>query len=459
MIDTIKVQIPLSKRQWNKLVDLAFASDHEQWALFMPSRGELYIRRIRGLAETDQHSYHRELMWDVPQLWSEVGTYLTVEFSLPKFWYGHNVSLLNDWLPALKHLRNLLQKQFNLGRSRLSKVEDWKVRRADFCYAWRLPNQETADALMEALKRLRYPWKKPRHYKGSAFWPGSTYSVKIYDKAQEFRAHDLKAMVKGGASLEWVNAIEERAKGVIRFEMTCRAKFLKRQGIETVHDLLLADIQKSRLELSSELKLWYDNLPDSVQNPETLRRIIGMAVLQGSYDRRDDETVSFKWDTPYMLKPLTLDGFGDLGHFPGGGVTFKKVPRPIGLMQEYLYKLVGEGDMSLADRVREKLRTKYSDRKAGRLMGTWLYVQKFGADEAKQLLGRDAFYQDLRAMKGAGVTLFESTDQLIKVDPSFFSSFKLEIPSHAVVNQWDDFRDGDNLLNLADWQQCDRDEA
>lgn len=235
MIDTIKVGIPLSESQLNKLLELVASVNQWQWVQYHPQSGDLRFLRLRGIAEADQNSFHRNIHWDIPDRYRTDDTFLTVELSLPKFTYGHNIHLLYGWIDALKDLKKQFEKELHC---RFPDVLEWRVRRVDSCYTWRCPSQLTAQNLLDSLKRLRYPRKEPTIRPESIFFKGNTYSLKIYLKLPEFKVHDMKELIKGKANLEWVNHLENLATGVIRIEATLRQKYLERKNIKTIADLV-----------------------------------------------------------------------------------------------------------------------------------------------------------------------------------------------------------------------------
>ena len=123
MLDTVKLGIPLTPRQFERIHDKAFLSSAPQWATFHPDTGEVKLRRVIGLANADQNSFHREIKWDVPYHYSEEGTFLTVELSLPKLYYGHNIHLLYNFVAALEVLKTMLEKHFGFrNRGKLPSV-------------------------------------------------------------------------------------------------------------------------------------------------------------------------------------------------------------------------------------------------------------------------------------------------------------------------------------------------
>ena len=238
MIDTIKVLIPLNPKQHDRIKEVARESDRWTWVLHNQASGELLFRKISGLFKTDSHSYHREIRWDIDESYEFGRCHLTVELSLPKFWYGHNINLLYGWLPSLELLRSHLNKQLRLKtRLALPDIDAWELRRVDICYAWRFPEQNLAQLFLDSLKALHFPNKKPIIYPESILFKGNTYSVKFYLKLPEFKTHDLKELLKQKASFEWIEHLESIATGVLRMEVTLRHRYLKRNGINTIKEL------------------------------------------------------------------------------------------------------------------------------------------------------------------------------------------------------------------------------
>lgn len=467
MIDTIQVRIPLSSRQYTMALADSVANDGWVKCLYHPLRGEHYLRYTPGIIEGNSEkraSHDRDIRWSVPwdETWNTTGKlgksppyYMAIELSLPKLWYGHNISLLNEWPQALELLKEIIKEHF--GWRSLPSIDTWLVYRCDFCYSWRMPSQEIADSFIDGLKRLKYPWKKPQHREHSAFWPGATYSAKVYKKHQEFQTNDLKKLIKAKANPDWVQHYEEKSKGIVRFEITGRKKFLERQGITTVKDLL-GDI--AVYHVSPELGQWIKERTDwsrkagkLANGPEdeiaVTNLLIAFLSSVGVFEKNDDGRPVLDIDVKYETPEITAQN-GDI--LPAGYIGIEVMPVVIRILKTYLSKLVGSGDMSMADQVLEKLQATYSGAKPGRLMATWTLIQKMGSEVTKNAMGHDAYYRDLRELRKAGVSIMEQVDGLIKVEDSFFKNFKLEIPSDHVVNQYDDFRDGDNLLNLSDYR-------
>jgi hypothetical protein len=465
MIDTIQVRIPLTARQYRAALSATCLNDGWVPCLYSPLEGRHFLRYSPGIIEggvEKRASHDRDVRWSVPwdEAWQQTGKisksppyYMAVELSLPKLYYygGHNIHLLYDWPSALELLKKIIKDEFRWRN--LPPIESWLVVRCDFCYAWRLPSQELADGLIDGLKRLKYPWKEPQHRQHSAFWPGTTYSAKVYKKYQEFRANDMKKMLKAGANPDWVNHLEEMSKGVVRFEITGKRKFLQRLNITTVGDLRgKALIQHISPELHEWIKSQVNRSKKAgklANGPETEEAVIDtlmtMMAAMGQIELSGEDGYKVTPGMTVMIPSIDIPSGLSI---PEGCIKFETQPIVDYILKTYLRKLVGNGDMSMADEVLAKLQSAYPGAKGGRLMGTWTMVQKMGSKVVMEAMGRDAYYRDLRDMKAVDVFIMEQVDGLVKVGDGFFKNYKIEIPSPHVVNQYDDYRDGDNLLNL-----------
>lgn len=437
MIDTIKVGIPLTEKQFLKIRNTAYDSDREQWAKIKLNTGEINLLRISGLAELDQHSYHRDIRWDISGHYIPGENYLTVELSLPKLFYGHNVSLLYAWTKALHILKDCLEKAFRLTRLKLPDISTWQVWRADICYAWRCPSQSTAQQLLNSLKHLHYPRKKPITYETSIVFPGRLSSLKFYLKLPEFMAHDRKELLKEKASLDWIDHLEALANGVLRFEITLRRQALKRLGFQTV-----ADLAQTNTEL-----IWDETFTEQDFNPNLAIACItawnSTKNLPGSTQLSD----GLRLEAPAGQFRIDADTPMIYNH-PGGGFTVSRQDVLVATALKFLIKFLGDNvGMEKADQIQAKLLEHYKPVKAARLVSFWLYAQKFGTQEAKESFGHNSYYVAKRDLKKAGISLIEKPKIVTSANLEFINKFRFNIPSEYAVNKIDDFRDHSNILN------------
>lgn len=465
MLDTLKLKIPLTEKQHRRVTQQVTDDDRAQWVLFHPKTGELGFLRCKGLSETDYHSYHRHILFDVPLFWIESKTFLTFEFSVPKYWYGHNVSLLYDWLGALEHFKRRLEQQFGLHSKnrcpRLAPVGDWLVSRADLCYAYQFPNQTTCHHYLEGLKPVHYPRKRPTIHPTSIVFVGATYSLKIYEKLPEFKAHDAKELRKAKASPDWISYLEKKAAGVLRVEATLRRQYLRVKGVHTVSDLATSTIDFAVSEdwppdkdgVNALALLCHRYTQQHSLNLDTVENGFIMTEPSDGFClmllNENDDLVTYLESTD--RSPVDAPVKGTVWHYSytGKSVIINRRHFSESSLQFFLNKFLGGcPGMQEVDQVRSKLSEHYKPVKTARLTAFWLYVRRFGTNEAKNNFGHNSYYVSKRDLKKAGVSLFEPADNIIPIDKDFMAAFKMKVPSEYVVNKVDDFRDGDNLLNL-----------
>lgn len=428
MLDTIKVGIPLSLRQHSKLLKLVSTGDEWQWVQYQAQTGELRFLRLKGSAELEENSYHRKIYWHLPDHYRVDEAFLTIELSLPKFTYGHNIHLLYSWVDALKDLKKQFEKRL---KCRFCDVSQWRVRRVDACYAWRCPSQQTAQDLLDSLKRLRYPRKVPTIRSESISFVGATYSFKFYLKLPEFQVHDMKELIKAKANLDWVNHLEKLATGVLRCEATLRQKYLDKKGIKTVGDL-------AKLIYLVE---WRDDLEIEKYAVIIKQPIDTMFVYATNLDTNEK----------HCLSTLTYEGVNicdiEPTYLPEIEVNYRITDNLTKTLQYFLSKFIGENrGMDEAGQVETKLTEKYGSAKAIRLLGFWLYIQKLGSEKAKNVYERSVFFRNKADLKAAGISLLDPVKS-VELDKQFVESFQFTIPNNHTTNRFDDFKDSGNLLN------------
>ena len=450
MLDTIKFGIPLSRSQHKKLSNLVTQNEDWQWVMLNQKTGDLRFVRYKGLFDCDQQSFRRQIYWDISEIYVDDDTYLTVELSLPKYWYGHNIHLLFDWYSAIEELRKQFQRQLNCI---FPSIDNWKVWRADICYAWRCPSQQLAQSLLDSLKKLDFPYKKKVIRDESISFPGSTYSFKFYLKYPEFKAHDRKALLQDNARLEWIEYLEKKADGVIRCEATLRRKYLKRKDINTIADLN----RKNQHILFSDETI--ENYPDIEENPMSQALVLSSVL---NYLGHTENWISFGDRVNFRNNLLDEHNgeysfqapehyYGEHGprqHFKGGAFSTFDRPITMDILSDLITKYIGSyKGMNNIETVEEKVIKKYQKCRAATLLGFWSYVQRKGIKKAKDFYGYDSFYRCKADLKKVGVSLV-TPPVVINASDRFFKNFEFTLPNEYGTNQADDYRDHDNLLNL-----------
>ena len=243
MIDTIKFKVRVTKEQFDLL--------NKKCAVLEKTKQEETIFRF----VTDNMklgSYERNVHIQVNP---DYTVYL--EFSVPKYLFGHNVFLLypSQLEEALRRLHLELESYF----TSFPPYKQWVLYRLDICYAWRLKDQAAVHRVMTLLQSFAYPRKDPYKRGTSIMFIGPAYSVKFYQKFEEFKAHDYK-------ELRHQHKIEEADKGlllssgVLRFEASLKRPTIKQHFGETAGYKDACDERYLTKLLNFYLKKYFRNL-------------------------------------------------------------------------------------------------------------------------------------------------------------------------------------------------------
>jgi len=151
--------------------------------------------------------------------------YLKVEFSLPKFKYGHNIYLF--YPEELPKYLNKLHDLFTEEYGEFPPIETWNIERLDLCYAWALPTQNYAQEILNSLRSFYIPKRKrPTLHDDAIFSPGTRFTLKYYLKANEFGINDFKEIKKYDPARAY--HLKQLAQGILRFEVTYHKAGIRR---------------------------------------------------------------------------------------------------------------------------------------------------------------------------------------------------------------------------------------
>lgn len=450
MIDTIRFGIPLNLEQYHHLYNLVHDSDRWQWIKYNPTTEEKQFVRVRGLIDSDQKSFRRDFFWDIPDSFKPGETFFTMELSLPKFWYRHNIWLLHNFGNAMDKLQELLEKQLEI---KFEYWIEWKIFRLDVCYAWKCPNQEIAKALINSLKKLKYPRKNPHIYEDSIMFSAPTYSLKFYLKYSEFMKHDYKILKKQAIGLENLQKLQKEALGVLRCEATMRSQYLKYKGIFCFGNLY--DGATDYFD-DDELK---QNYPDINEN-DNLRKFIAACIVK--YHKPEctvlideyglecnDIEFQNEWSGGIFYAPECYVEINNvIVHFKGGGFVSEFTPKYLEALNKMIGKLIGEHrGIDKIDQIKGKLEKKYIQSKSSSLLAFWALIQREGTEEVKRIFGHDKYYRYKRDLRAAGIGVVESV-RVINAAERFRKDFRFEIPSQFIVNEKDHARGSEDVLEF-----------
>lgn len=209
MIDTLRLRIPL---------DLAsYASVQNKCVRFTRSSFDEAGYRKDNYSKTIVIKPHRAKVR--VSLFNEECLY--VEFSVPKYWFGHNILLFDpkDLPFVLDDLKNRLEDAFEIAK--LPDYSTWRIQRLDICYAWKFQSNEEARLALATMKPYYLPRKDQVIYDTTIWHKGNSFSSKFYLKHDEFLQGNYRELTKWGDG-PFAEDVLQMSDGVFRFEVEMR---------------------------------------------------------------------------------------------------------------------------------------------------------------------------------------------------------------------------------------------
>lgn len=214
MIDTIRFQIEIDQDLYHRIRRLSVELSKRDNEL-----EHEFVRILTKRFKVGSFDRHINI-----KLYDDSFVYL--EFSVPKIFYGHNVYLISAEMT--EHVCDMVRQTLIRMFGRFPEVYEWKIKRLDLCYAWRLPSEYVAEQMIGIFRGITINRKKHHFYDSSVMWYGSTQSIKFYQKYPEFYQHDFKELKKQNMT-ELAYQFLHIAEGVLRFEITLRGRALVRE--------------------------------------------------------------------------------------------------------------------------------------------------------------------------------------------------------------------------------------
>lgn len=158
-----------------------------------------------------------------------------------------------------QHLIKFVENAYNI---KLPSINHWFLQRVDVAKCYNLNNQQNISNYINNLNNCNFPRRKLKHYEGeSIYLTGSTTTLKIYNKKQEFLKHDFSKLKTTKFNIE--NYLTE-IDGFIRFECEIRKRKLKyvfHKDYIRVNSISYTDLEKIWYnEFSKLLKLVNNDL-------------------------------------------------------------------------------------------------------------------------------------------------------------------------------------------------------
>lgn len=226
MIDTIRLKSPYiswdlyDEIKKKSLTRLAINGDYE--ILYEFTTNELigsFDNRIMLKLEKQEYKkvfYPSDLKWKTQLVDSE--PYIELEFSIHKFFLGHNIFGGSDDLKnMLLNFELFLHENIS---DEIPSILEWEIVRLDYAEVFKI---DFLDDFFYLMNNSNFPRRKVIKYPDSIYIPGSTTTLKFYDKYREFLKHGKKKIV----DKEFLSNLIDFSKGILRVEVEVkRRKFI-----------------------------------------------------------------------------------------------------------------------------------------------------------------------------------------------------------------------------------------
>ena len=222
MIDTIKIYTMINKNTYEKIHNKSIIKTS-----YSMETGEIFYNitndHLKGSYDTslsvrvgDGNKYKFIDMY-----------YIEIEGSYHKILKGYNShNGFYNLYEICQGLINLVSNSYNI---ELPNIKHWFLQRVDIAIVFDLENQNNIKRYLENLHSCNYPRRNLKNYSdygGTGLYvPGTTTTLKIYNKYQEFKKHDLKRF-KSTDTFHIENYLDI-IQGYLRFEIEIKKKKLE----------------------------------------------------------------------------------------------------------------------------------------------------------------------------------------------------------------------------------------
>lgn len=269
MIDTIKIYTMIDKNTYDKIHNKSIVKTS-----YSMETGEIFYNitndHLKGSYDTslsvrvgEGGKYKFENMY-----------YLSIEGSYHKILKGYNSH--NGFYNLYEICQGLINLVSNSYTVKLPHIKHWFLHRVDIAIVFDLENQNNIKRYLENLHSCNYPRRHLRNYSdygGTGLYvPGTTTTLKIYNKYQEFRKHDLKRFrnVNNFHIENYLDIIQ----GYLRFEIEIRKKKLEslyNKKYIRLRNVMYNDLKKVWSDEFMKLLKFYDNELTIIRDREKVK--------------------------------------------------------------------------------------------------------------------------------------------------------------------------------------------
>lgn len=150
---------------------------------------------------------------------------IELEGSPHKIYRGQNAfNGFYDFVNCCSFLVGLAEYNYDI---LLPDLCNFYVSRVDISKCFDLQTRENVKNYIDNFRLLHFPRRKLEHYSSTVYFPGSTTTLKFYDKYADFFVHDMKRIVEYNKNSDFCFDIDNylnKIKGFVRFECEIKSR-------------------------------------------------------------------------------------------------------------------------------------------------------------------------------------------------------------------------------------------
>lgn len=265
MIDTVKIYTMINKTIYDKIKSNSIVKTS-----YHNATGEIFYNIINDHLE-GSYSSSLSVRVDTGSKYGFVDSFfIEIEGSLHKILKGYNShnGYYNLVYVCIK-LISLVENSYNI---KLPSLRHWFLQRVDIAICFDLINQNNVINYLNNLHSCDYPRRSLRNYGDyggtGIYFSGSSTTLKIYNKYQEFKKHDLKNFKN--TDFDIINYLKT-IEGFIRFEVEIKKKklfTLYNKKYIRVRNISYNELKKVWCDEFMKLLKMYDNDLKKVRSKE-----------------------------------------------------------------------------------------------------------------------------------------------------------------------------------------------
>ena len=220
MIDTLKIVCMINEITYKKIHSVSNVNTK-----YNNGTGELFYKIINDNLEGSYSSSICVRVGNGSKYKFANMYYIEIEGSYHKFMRGYNSH--NGFYNIVEislNLVRIVEKYYNI---KLPDIKHWFAQRVDIAICYDLKSQENVMQYINNLSYCNYPKRNLKYYVNESIYvPGSTTTLKIYNKCKEFKKNDLNKLKDTDFN---ISQYIDKISGYIRFECEIKKAKLKNE--------------------------------------------------------------------------------------------------------------------------------------------------------------------------------------------------------------------------------------